>query len=559
MVGANHAAYTDRFHELAKLVPHLVTPESARIKRVMRRGMAGYTRGMLSLGGVMEEIKNKAQGRGGGYVIGSNFFISTEFGALANVKTSIVNPSYVKNSRWVIEVIVCVLGMDWLSQNIGLIVDEPKVGDISVVRDFVDVFLEDLSGLPPQRQVEFRIDLIPRAMPVAKSPYRLHTSEMHKKLFGAYFKELNTTGEFNNVDGLRNRYHILRNLTTYFDQLQGLAFLFRRQLVLAFKNLEDIIYMVTKNSVIYTDHKSLQHIFNQKELNMHQRRWIKLFNDYECEIRYHPGKARCCGGVHYVGTRLRVKLSWLGRCGMTIQSGVKGMILTAQGEAFDQKNVMNERLQGLDQQIERKRDRSLYFMDRIWVPLVGGVRTVIMDEAYKSRYFVHPGADKMYYDLRDIVYIKSLQNFRKALGNAIGYGARLITLKIVGQKYPHWLSRFFFALHSIALLRKEEYKCLADASLHVPLNEIKVNKTLRFIEEPVEILDREIKSLKRSKISLVKVRWESKRGPEFTWEREDYMKSKYPQLFVDRKRRGYCDNRDLSSLWEYCLEAACAS
>ncbi|GKB91437.1 putative reverse transcriptase domain-containing protein, partial [Tanacetum coccineum] len=77
-------------------------------------------------------------------------------------------------------------------------------------------------------------------------------------------------------------------------------------------------------------------------------------------------------------------------------------------------------------------------------------------------------------------------------------------------------------------------KCLADASLHVPLNEIKVDKTLRFIEEPVEILDREVKSLKRSKISLVKVRWDSKRGPEFTWEREDFMKSKYPQLFVDR-------------------------
>ncbi|GJR84237.1 putative reverse transcriptase domain-containing protein [Tanacetum coccineum] len=77
-------------------------------------------------------------------------------------------------------------------------------------------------------------------------------------------------------------------------------------------------------------------------------------------------------------------------------------------------------------------------------------------------------------------------------------------------------------------------KCLADASLHVPLDEIKVDKTLRFVEEPVEILDREVKSLKRSKIALVKVRWNSKRGPEFTWEREDYMKSKYPQLFVDR-------------------------
>ncbi|GJW79807.1 hypothetical protein Tco_0143782 [Tanacetum coccineum] len=77
-------------------------------------------------------------------------------------------------------------------------------------------------------------------------------------------------------------------------------------------------------------------------------------------------------------------------------------------------------------------------------------------------------------------------------------------------------------------------KCLADANLHVSLNEIKIDKTLRLVEDPVEIMDREVKSLKRSRIPLVKVRWNSKRGPEFTWEREDYMMSKYPWLFVDR-------------------------
>ncbi|GJY42702.1 putative reverse transcriptase domain-containing protein [Tanacetum coccineum] len=76
-------------------------------------------------------------------------------------------------------------------------------------------------------------------------------------------------------------------------------------------------------------------------------------------------------------------------------------------------------------------------------------------------------------------------------------------------------------------------KCLADANLHVPLDKIQVDKTLSFVEEPVEIIDREVKSLKRSKISIVKVRWNSKRGPEFTWEREDHMKAKYPRLFVD--------------------------
>ncbi|GJY47514.1 putative reverse transcriptase domain-containing protein [Tanacetum coccineum] len=74
-------------------------------------------------------------------------------------------------------------------------------------------------------------------------------------------------------------------------------------------------------------------------------------------------------------------------------------------------------------------------------------------------------------------------------------------------------------------------KCLADANLHVPLDEIKVDKTLHFVEEPLEIMDREVKTLKRSKIPIVKVRWNSERGPEFTWEREDHMKAKYPQLF----------------------------
>ncbi|GJV04615.1 putative reverse transcriptase domain-containing protein [Tanacetum coccineum] len=95
-------------------------------------------------------------------------------------------------------------------------------------------------------------------------------------------------------------------------------------------------------------------------------------------------------------------------------------------------------------------------------------------------------------------------------------------------------------------------KCLADASLHVPLDEIKVDKTLRFVEEPVEIMDREVKRLKRSKISLVKVRWNSKRGPEFTWEREDYMKSKYPQLFVEQAGELHENTEDREILFLYC-------
>ncbi|GKE55901.1 reverse transcriptase domain-containing protein [Tanacetum coccineum] len=161
-------------------------------------------------------------------------------------------------------------------------------------------------------------------------------------------------------------------------------------------------YFYGTKSVIYTDHKSLQHIFDQKELNMRQRRWIELFSNYECDIRYHPGKANVVADA--LSRKERVKPRRVRAMAMTIQSGVRGMIMAAQSEAFKQENTLAERLHGLDQKMERKEDESLYFMDCIWVPLVGGVRTIIMDEAHKTRYHVHPGADKMYHDLRDMYW-----------------------------------------------------------------------------------------------------------------------------------------------------------
>ncbi|KAD3067088.1 hypothetical protein E3N88_34968 [Mikania micrantha] len=74
-------------------------------------------------------------------------------------------------------------------------------------------------------------------------------------------------------------------------------------------------------------------------------------------------------------------------------------------------------------------------------------------------------------------------------------------------------------------------KCLADESLIVPFEEIQIDEKLQFSEEPVEIMDREMKVLKRNRIPIVKVRWNSQHGPEYTWEREDQMKTKYPHLF----------------------------
>nr|GFD47474.1 putative reverse transcriptase domain-containing protein [Tanacetum cinerariifolium] len=75
-------------------------------------------------------------------------------------------------------------------------------------------------------------------------------------------------------------------------------------------------------------------------------------------------------------------------------------------------------------------------------------------------------------------------------------------------------------------------KCHADEPLAVPLDGLHFDDKLHFVEEPVEIVDREVKWLNRSRIPLVKVQWNSKRGPEFTWEREDQFWKKYPHLFA---------------------------
>ncbi|GKE00537.1 putative reverse transcriptase domain-containing protein [Tanacetum coccineum] len=72
---------------------------------------------------------------------------------------------------------------------------------------------------------------------------------------------------------------------------------------------------------------------------------------------------------------------------------------------------------------------------------------------------------------------------------------------------------------------------LSDESLVIPMKELQLDDKLNFVEEPVEVMDREIKQLKRSRIPIIKVRWNSKRGPEFTWEREDEIRAKYPHLF----------------------------
>ncbi|GKE56051.1 hypothetical protein Tco_1495236 [Tanacetum coccineum] len=94
-------------------------------------------------------------------------------------------------------------------------------------------------------------------------------------------------------------------------------------------------------------------------------------------------------------------------------------------------------------------------------------------------------------------------------------------------KLPQELSRVHNTFH-VSNLKK----CYSDDPLVVPLEGLQVDNKLHFVEEPVEIMDREVKQLRRSRVPIVKVRWNSRRGPEFTWEREDQFRKKYPHLFT---------------------------
>ncbi|GJX88574.1 putative reverse transcriptase domain-containing protein [Tanacetum coccineum] len=87
-----------------------------------------------------------------------------------------------------------------------------------------------------------------------------------------------------------------------------------------------------------------------------------------------------------------------------LKSGLKAKIMEAQGKVSKDLKALAEWLRGLDVQVERRGDDGIYFIDQIWIPSVGGVRELIMDEAHTSKYLVHPCVDKMYFDLRDLYW-----------------------------------------------------------------------------------------------------------------------------------------------------------
>ncbi|GJS46014.1 putative reverse transcriptase domain-containing protein [Tanacetum coccineum] len=318
-----------------------------------------------------------------------------------------------------------------------------RLEDVPVVQEFPEVFPEDLPGIPPTRQVEFQIDLVPGATPVARAPYRLAPSEM--KELAEQLQELTDKGfirpssspwgapvlfvkkkdgsfwmcidyrELNKLT-VKNRYPLPR-IDDLFDQLQGSS------------------------------------IYSKIDLSYHASIKAALF-----EALY----------------------------GQKCRSLIKQRIQTARDR---QKSYTNLKRKPMEFQVG---DKVMLKVS----PWKGVVR-------FGKRGKLNP---------RYVGPFKVLKKVR-----AVAYKLEL----------PQELSRVHNTFH-VSNLKK----CYSDDPLVVPLEGLQVDDKLHFVEEPIEIMDCEVKQLRRIRVPIVKVRWNSRRGPEFTWEREDQFKKKYPHLFT---------------------------
>nr|GEW00516.1 putative reverse transcriptase domain-containing protein [Tanacetum cinerariifolium] len=374
-------------------------------------------------------------------------------------------------------------------------VKEKQLEDVPIVRDFLEVFPEDLLGIPPTRQVEFQIDLIPSAAPVARAPYRLASFEMKElsdqlqELFDKGFIRPSSSHWGAPVlfvekkDGLfrmcidyqelnklmvKNRYPLLR-IDNLFDQLQGSSVYsnidLRSVMTFGLTNVPAVFMdLMNRKKVKFDWGDKQEEAFQLLKENLCSAPILALPEGAENFIVYYDPLHKGLGVVVMQNEKTKAR-----KVKNLKAEDVGGMLVETLGES---KNLRKQKL-------EPHADGTLCLRNR---------RVTRFGKRGKL----------------NLWYIGPFKVLAKV--GTIAYRLKL----------PQQLSRIHSTFH-VSNLKK----CLSDEPLAIPLDEIHIDDKLYFVEEPVKIIDREVKRLKQSHIPIIKVQWNFRRGPEFTWERKD--------------------------------------
>ncbi|GJY96679.1 putative reverse transcriptase domain-containing protein [Tanacetum coccineum] len=419
--------------------------------------------------------------------------------------------------------------------------ERKQIEGVPIVRDFPEVFPKDLPGLPPARPVEFQIDLIPGAAPVARAPYRLAPSEM--KELSEQLQELSDKG-------------FIRPSSSPW----GAPVLFVKKKDGSFRMCIDYreLNKLTVKNRYPLPVQFLGHVIDSK--GIHEDPQIESIKDWAS-----PQDTKPPSDPANFLERNQVRLGRKGRERFPVDKaeavqwpqfwlylrGERGLCGLLIGDTF------YERLKRsvIMHEFTSRNILSIPFLkktggqsERTIQTLKDMLRACVID--FGKGWVKH-------LPLAEFSYNNSYHASIKAAPYEALYGRKCRSPRIdkratlIGSE-SRWSSKLETELCSRSHLRKELLelpqelskvhhtfhvsnlkKCYADEPIVMPLEGIHVDDKLQFVEEPVEIMEREIKRLKRSRIPLVKVRWNSRRGPEFTWEREDSFKQKYPQLFTN--------------------------
>ncbi|GJS60812.1 hypothetical protein Tco_0655596 [Tanacetum coccineum] len=248
---------------------------------------------------------------------------------------------------------------------------------------------------------------------------------------------------------------------------------------------------------------------------MRQRRWLELLADYDCKIRYYPVKANVVADA--LSQKEQIKPLRVRSLVMTIHPNLPSQILKAQTEALKEEIIKAENYlhavagTPFEADLWSKKEAITFLLGQSW-------RCFNIIDRY-----IHETTEK-------IVQIQQrLQAARDRQRSYANIRRKPLEFQ-VGDRVMLKVSPSEVNVHSTFHISNLK-KCLSDESLVIPMKELRLDDKLNFVEEPVEIMDREVKQLKQSRIPIIKVRWNSKRGPKFTWEREDQIRAKYPHLF----------------------------